>query len=58
MNSTDRLLTETRDMAKELNTGIHMVRSLSIIFQHVPFVLFFSNMIKKVLMMDWRKSIL
>ncbi|KAL0421601.1 UNVERIFIED_CONTAM: 5-methylthioadenosine/S-adenosylhomocysteine deaminase [Sesamum latifolium] len=24
MNSTDRLLTETRDTAKELNTGIHM----------------------------------
>ncbi|KAI3467761.1 hypothetical protein Pfo_024424 [Paulownia fortunei] len=24
MNSTDRLLTETRDAAKELNTGIHM----------------------------------
>lgn len=30
MNSTDRLLTETRDAAKELNTGIHMVRSRSI----------------------------
>lgn len=25
MNSTDRLLMETRDLAKELNTGIHMV---------------------------------
>lgn len=25
MNSTDRLLTETRDTAKELETGIHMV---------------------------------
>ncbi|XP_058093056.1 uncharacterized protein LOC131239385 isoform X3 [Magnolia sinica] len=29
MNATDRLLLETRDVAKELNTGIHMIGFLS-----------------------------
>lgn len=56
MNSTDRLLKETRDAAKELNTGIHMVRSLSILFSTCvvrPFLLQHdSSAPNKVLMMD------
>lgn len=33
MNSTDHLLLETRDAARELKTGIHMVRiSFTILF--------------------------